>query len=168
MADRTFSKAFEIGRAAPGFMYLEDLSLADGSGLWRPLRASDFAGGGGGGTDMGPTILAIASGNNSAAAASVVSSAVYTGSFLGKEGAGEVHSIFGYCSGNSQFLRIFDGTGVNGTLISVIGIDQQNNFFADFSAHGARVTAGIFVAFSSSPTSHVPTGADGIITIVYK
>lgn len=47
MADRTYSKAFEINRAAPAFLYIEDPTLNNGSGGWRPFRTTDSGGGGG-------------------------------------------------------------------------------------------------------------------------
>ena len=43
MADRTYSKAFEIQKAAPAFSYVEDTTLYGGAGGWRPLRPSDFS-----------------------------------------------------------------------------------------------------------------------------
>ena len=168
MADRTYSKAFEINRASPVFSYVEDSTLLGGSGAWRPLRASDFGGGGGGSTDMGPTILAIASGNANTDPASVSCSVNFTGSLLAKAAAGELVSIFGYCSGNAQYLRVYNGINESGSLVGVIAIPSANNFSVDFGAKGVDMSTGIFAALSSSPSSHVATGNDAIISIIWK
>lgn len=109
----------------------------------------------------------IGSGNAYASTTSTSCSSNFTGAF-GVSAAREFHSIFGYCSGNQQYLRMFDGTGTNGTFLGVVAVAAQNNFSVDFSAHGSKVTAGIYVAFSSSPSSQVATGPDGIITIIWK
>lgn len=171
MADRTYSSAFNQNKAQPAFNYVWDAAAtytaSDGTpvtGAWVP---STPAAGGGGSADFTATNIILRSGVNNNAAASQSSSVNFTGSF-GVSAAREFHSVFGYCSGNAQYLRMFDGTGSNGTFLGVIAISQQNNFSVDFSAHGAKVTAGIFVAFSSSPSSQVATGPDGIITIIWK
>ncbi len=165
------------------------------TGAWTPAGQATGGGGGGGTADFTATniilttgvnasvsgngLLAttnallttsnalVTSGNVYAAPSSVTNSLGFTGAF-GVSAAREVDSLFGYCSGNAQYLRMYDGTGTNGTLVGVIAVSAQNNFSTDFGAKGARVTAGIYVAFSSSPSSAVATGPDGIITIVWK
>ncbi len=175
MADRNYGSSFNQQKSTPVFNYVEDLTINAPTGAWRPLRGSDF----GGSTTVNvsgiDTLLVdtdeleglARSGNAYAAPASVSSSSLFTGSF-GVSSAREVHSVFGYSSGNAQYLRVYDGTGVNGTSIGVIAVGGQNNFSMDYGTKGARTTSGIFVAFSSSPVSHVASGSDGIITIIWK
>jgi hypothetical protein len=179
MADRNYSKAFDIHRAAPTFSYVwDDDAIITGAGAliytgaWRPVTADDFAAGGGGGgtsgtTDMAPTIAAIGSGNAYEAPATYGCSINYTGSYLAKASAGTLLTIFGYNSGAQQFLRMYDGTGTNGNVIGVIAIGSANNFSADFTSKGISTVSGIFVATSSSPTSH-SAGTNAIVTVVWK
>ncbi len=171
MADRTYSSAFNQNKAQPAFNYVWDATAtytaSDGTqvtGAWTPAIP---AAGGGGSADFTTTNVILVSGAKSDAAASQSSSAGFTGSF-GVSAAREVHSIFGYCSGNQQYLRMFDGTGTNGTFLGVVAVAAQNNFSVDFSAHGAKTTAGIFVAFSTAPDSQANSGPDGVITIIWK
>jgi hypothetical protein len=162
-AERNYGQSFNQQKSTPVFNYVYDSSLNSGSGAWTPQTQA----GAGGSTDMAPTNIILRSGVANTAPASITSSVNFTGSF-GVTSAREVNSVFGYCSGNAQFLRIYDGTGTNGTLIGTIAVSQQNNFSVDFNTHGVTLSAGIFVAFSSSPSSHVATGPDGIISIIWK
>lgn len=169
--DRNYGNSFNQNKATPVFSYVWDGSAlitgAQGSvttGAWRP----DTGGSTGGGTDMTATNAKLDTLNAYNTPCSRTCSTMFTGSLLAKASAGEIHSVFGYCSGASQYLRVYDGTNVSGSVIGVIAIPSSNNFSIDYSAKGAAVSNGIFVALSSSSTSHVATGADAIITIVWK
>jgi hypothetical protein len=105
--------------------------------------------------------------SSGADALSVTCSTVFTGSLAASDAA-SLHTVFGYNSGISQYLRVFDGTSSAGTLIGVIAIGAANNFSVDFTSKGAAVEDGVFVALSTSPNSQVNSSSNAIITIVWK
>lgn len=182
---RSFGDIFNANKSTPVFTYGLDSGRVYLNGNGMPctgamvpvavdsngallVSLSSGSSGGGGVVDSPAIVAAIASGNASLAATSISASDGFVTTFLGKTGPGEAHSVFGYNSGNSQFLHIFDGTGINGSRISTSLIGSNNNFFVDFSSHGTDVENGIFTAVSSTPIGTPASGTGVLISVTWK
>lgn len=173
MADRTYSRAFEINRAAPAFSYIEDPTLNDGSGAWRPLRSSDFAGGGGSPGDNTPVVVAIASGNAALSSINAPAAKAYTSdlsqNLLAKGSSGILFAINGYNSYTGvQYLHVYDNINSGANLISTVAVEGANNFSLDFGSKGVSMPSGIFACNSLTPVAQTNGGNDFFLTITYK
>jgi len=182
MADRTYSKAFEINRAAPAFLYIEDPTLNAGSGGWRPYRTTDA--GGGGGTisgdinisGIGQLILETdaleelaASGNAYLAPALKSFTNGFSNRLLAKPSAGTLFGVNGYNNNTGiQYLHVYDNVNSGSNLINVIAVDAQNNFSVDFGSKGIQMNSGIFVCNSTTPAVLNNGANDLFLTISYK
>lgn len=181
MADRTYSKAFDINRSALSFNYVEDSTLNGGSGAWRPLRPTDFSSitlsGASVSVDNGPVIAAIGSGNNSLASiltnTSVASKAFtpsFTNGLLAKNSAATLYTINGFNNYTGiQYLHIYDNNSATAAnLVGVLAIDSKDNFSIDFGPVGLSMTSGIYARNSLSPVTQENGGNDIYLTISYR
>lgn len=176
MADRNFSKAFEIGRSSPVFNYIYDNTIASGNqtGWWRPMNASDFG-------DISVTqsgvfnmesaeiVEAIASGNSYKAPFSRANTTGFASNILVKNSAGTLCSINGYSNYTGiQYVHVYDNTNSGDGLVSVVAVDAANNFSIDYGSNGIIMNSGIFICNSLSPVVQ-QNGSDNIYIVVsYK
>lgn len=178
--EKTFTRAFEINRAAPAFQYVRDDTLYGGEGGWRPLSPDDFGSisisGAQISIDNGPVIAAIGSGNNSAASTATYSAPTskaftptFAGSLLAKGAAGTLFCVNGFNNYTGiQYLHIFDNVDATANLVSVVAIDGKDNFSIDFGDKGITMNSGIFIRNSLTPVTQANGGNDLFITASFK